>query len=31
MDHQYILVVDTAKIKYKVDKEGKIKKVKLIK
>jgi hypothetical protein len=31
LDDDYRIVVDTAKIKYKTDKEGKIKKVKLIK
>ena len=31
MDNDYRIVVDTARIKYKTDKEGKIKKVKLIK
>lgn len=31
MSETYTIVVDTAKIKYKVDKNGEVKKVKLIK
>ncbi len=31
MDNDYRIVVDTARIKYKTDKKGKVKKVKLIK
>jgi hypothetical protein len=31
MAETYTIVVDTAKVKYKVDKNGEIKKVKLIK
>lgn len=31
MDDDYRIVVDTVRIKYKVDKQGKIKKVKLVK
>ena len=31
MDNDYRIVVDTARIKYKTDKKGKITKVKLIK
>ena len=31
IDHQYVLVVDTVRIKYKTDKNGDLKKLKLIK
>jgi hypothetical protein len=31
MDHQYVLVVDTVRVKYKTDKNGDLKKLKLIK
>jgi hypothetical protein len=31
MTETYTIVVDTAKVKYKVDKNGEVKKVKLIK
>jgi hypothetical protein len=31
MDDDYRIVVDTAKVKYKTDKNGKVKKIKLIK
>ena len=31
LDETYVIVVDSAKIKYKLDKEGEIKKIKLIK
>lgn len=31
LDERYVIVTDTAKVKYKLNREGKIKKVKLIK